>query len=158
MHLVLRSSQAKGDLSFATPKNRKVIGDNVQKFSIKYGIKILSLANVGNHIHLHIRISKRGGYKAFIRATTSAIRLGIAGSKRWNTEKIQGKFWDYRPFSRVIRGLRSFLTIKDYILINRAEGLGIPRSQVKYLIRSKKWSSDQLRIKVDQYEVWAGSG
>lgn len=36
-------------------------------------------------------------------------------------------FWDYRPFTRVIRGARAFLNTRDYIAINQLEGQGLPR-------------------------------
>ncbi len=59
MHLVLRSSQAKSGWSFREPKNRQAINEIVGSFSKKYGVKILSLANVGNHLHFHIKLATR---------------------------------------------------------------------------------------------------
>ena len=52
MHLILRSTKAKGEWSFWKPMNKEHIKSIVQKFSSKYGIKVLSFANVGNHLHL----------------------------------------------------------------------------------------------------------
>tara|TARA_Y100001935_G_scaffold250611_1_gene251029 strand:- start:147 stop:743 length:597 start_codon:yes stop_codon:yes gene_type:complete len=134
MHLVLRSSQAKGPLSFRTKKNQQSISRITQKFSKKFGIQVLSLANVGNHLHFHIKISKRRAYMSFIRAITSAIRMAVAGNPRWTDSKIIGKFWDYRPFSRVVRGRQAFLDVEDYITINRIEGLGLPKTQARLLM------------------------
>lgn len=46
MYLVLRSTQAKGDWSFARKENRAKISQIIVKFSTKYGVKVLSMANV----------------------------------------------------------------------------------------------------------------
>ncbi len=124
MHLVLRSSKSVDEKSFKTPKNRKLIGEILAKFSIKYGVHIISLANVGTHLHLHIKIAKRTGYLRFIRAVTSAIAMGVSGRNRRTMRSVQDgirikeKFWDYRPFSRIIEGFRALLHMRDYIQIN----------------------------------------
>ena len=44
MHLVLRSSQAKGDWSFSKKPNRRKIDVIFENFSEKYSVKILSMA------------------------------------------------------------------------------------------------------------------
>ncbi len=125
MHLVLRSTRAKGALSFL--RHRITIDRILTKFAAKNGVRILSLANVGNHLHLEIRLSTRHTYRAFIRAITAAIAMAVQGKNRWN--KIQEKFWDYRPFTRIVVGYRALLSLKDYIEINQLEGLGVARSK-----------------------------
>lgn len=57
IHHVLRSSKAKGTWSFLRPKNRALIDKILKKFALKYGIKIVSLANVGNHLHSKILLA-----------------------------------------------------------------------------------------------------
>ena len=72
-----------------------------------------SLANVGNHLHLHVKITNRMLYKAWIRGLTSAIAMMIAGRD-------------------------GLLNLKDYIDINHFEGLGIPRAQATVLIKGSR--------------------
>ncbi|WP_410965191.1 hypothetical protein, partial [Salmonella sp. SAL4435] len=81
-----------------------------------YAVKIVNFANVGNHLHLQIKLTNRFTYKPFIRAVTSAIAMKVSGRSRWNKgDEVAGKkFWDLRPFTRVIESLRAFLTIRDY--------------------------------------------
>ncbi len=169
MHLVLRSSKAGGAWSFRIPKNSQKIKEIIERFALKYGIKILSIANVGNHLHLHIKIPSRWAYKAFIRATTSAIAMAITGINRWTkkstkntnanaevlessglrkeTRESREKFWDLRPFTRVVVGLKSFLGLEDYILLNQLEGFGVKRSQAKMILKFEgpKWARSFLR-------------
>lgn len=141
MHLVLRSSKAKGDLSFLRKGNDRKVRQIVQKFSIRYGVQILSLANVGNHLHFQIKLGNRFGYKPFIRAITAAIAMAVTGVSRW--KKVEGKFWDYRPFTRVIMGFKAFLTLRDYIKVNQFEGFGYKRNQARFLI---EWERNKPRV------------
>ncbi len=136
MHLVLRSSKAKGLWSFNRPENYKKIKAILAKFTTKYGIQILSMATVGNHLHFHIKLTNRHTYKPFIRAVTASIVMTVTKKSRWN--KAKEKFWDYRPFTRVIVGFKSFLNLKDYIKINQLEGF-YGREFAVQMIKGDAW-------------------
>jgi hypothetical protein len=166
MHVVLRSTKATGDWSFKKPGNEKKIEQIVQKFVIKYGGKIISLGNVGNHLHFQIKLANRFACRPFIRATTAAIAMAVTGASRWKPLKriIQERkswsdesksnrssgtskllntnesksFWDYRPFTKVIQSFRGFLNLRDYIEINQLEGFGANRSQARFIIADSK--------------------
>lgn len=131
MHLVLRSTKAKGAWSLWTRENRVKVQTITAKFSKKYGVRILSMANVGNHLHFHVKLSSRHTYVRFIRAITSAIAMAVTGVSRWNPS--ESRFWDYRPFTRVVVGRRAFLNLSDYVQINRLEGFGLRRSEARYI-------------------------
>ncbi len=133
MHLVLRSTRAKGEHSFATKANRAKIARILARFSKRFGVRVLSYANVGNHLHFHVKLGNRRLYAPFIRALTAAIRMAVTGASRW--KKGLPKFWDYRPFTRVVKSFEAFLNLKDYIAINEFEGYGVPREQARFLIR-----------------------
>ena len=89
MHLVLRSSKAKGNWSLR--RSRKKIDAILDKFSSKYAVNIISQANVGNHLHLHLRLRRRRLYNPFIRAITAAIAMAATGASRW--KPLKTKFW-----------------------------------------------------------------
>lgn len=155
IHLILRSSKAKDAWSFLIPKNRKIIDGILRKFALKYGVNIISLANVGNHMHLRILLASLLTYKPFIRAVTSSIATSITGSNLWrvrlvhkevqaelnltqtNSDKKESstKFWDYRPFTRVIIGYRNLLNLRKYIRINQLEGGGFDRETAEYIVK-----------------------
>ena len=140
MHLVLRSTKAMGPWSFWKKENKAVVTRLVKKFSIKYGIKVHSMANVGNHLHLHLKLSNRHTYAPFIRALTSAIAMAITRSSRWKPLKTSaaGRFWDRRPFTNILKGLRGFLNLRDYVTINQFEGIGFCREQARYYLALDK--------------------
>lgn len=162
MHFTFRSTQAKGLWSFQHAKNRKRIEIFLKSFSEKKGIKILGFANVGNHLHLHIKLHNKTLYREWIRGLTSGIAMICVGQKGFrqlnkkdrvfkdpdssntsssdqlkngnsdNSKKRQ--FWDQRPFSRIIQNFRHFLNTKAYLEINQLEGLGMARAQAELII------------------------
>jgi REP element-mobilizing transposase RayT len=142
MHLVLRSSKATGAWSFRRASNRKRIEAILAKFGGRYAVKILSMANVGNHLHLQIQLTSRFTFKPFIRAVTAAIAMAITGRNRWTAGKTARiKFWDYRPYTRVVIGFKALLGLRDYIRINELEGFGYRRGEAEFLVRRGMYSS-----------------
>lgn len=131
MHLVLKSSQAKGTWSFV--RHELEIRSIVERFSKKNHIQILSAAFVGNHIHLHIRAKGREKFRAFIRAVTAAIMMKVTGFSRWAPSPEGFQFWDARPYSRLISTWREFLNLKSYIEINQWEGMGYSKGIARQL-------------------------
>ena len=130
MHLVLRSSQAKGDWSFR--KHAAVINRLLRKYADKFGVRIISFANVGNHLHLQVKLSNRHVYPAFIRALTGGIALAITGANKFR--KLSQRFWDRRPYTRIVIGYRAIRILRDYIGINTLEGAGWEREQAEFHI------------------------
>lgn len=147
MHLVLRSTKAKGQWSFLKLDNGKKIRAIVEKFANRHKVKIISLANVGNHLHFHIKLANRHSYRPFIRAISSAIAMAVTGRNRWtvgngrrNESAANGsgrtmeKFWDRRPFTRIVQSYLGYLKLSDYIKLNRWEGFGVAKSQARMLL------------------------
>jgi hypothetical protein len=149
MHLVLRSTQARGEWSFR--KHQRKLDELVKSFCGKYHVKLLSYANVGNHLHFHIKLFRIHLYRPFIRGLTAAIAMAVRGLNRWTRnglirqhglEKIKKKFWDYRPYTRIVQSFRAFLNLRDYIQINRYEGCGIDRWEAREFVRHGEWLVD----------------
>lgn len=137
MHLVLRSTKAQGSLSFY--KHKKEIDQILQRFAAKYHIQILSYANAGNHIHLHLKLFKRQTYTKFIRAITAAVMMKVTGFCRDRPKPLNYKFWDQRPFTRVIRSFRAFKNIVDYIQVNVFETMGYTRLEARAEIQKVRF-------------------
>ena len=136
IHVVLRSSQAKGEWSFRHKNNFNRVGEFLTKISNKYGIKLISVANVGNHLHLHVRIPNRTLYKSWIRGLTAGIAIIVTRMNKF--KKLEKRFWDYRPFTRVVQSFKAMLNLKDYIEINKLEGGGIARIHAVTLVKGSK--------------------
>ena len=142
MHLVLRSTQAKGDWSFTRKKNRNKIDKILSKFAALYSVKVLSMAYVGNHLHFHLKLSTRQSYCKFIKAVTSAIVMAITGVNKFKS--LTKAFWDLRPFTRIVFGLKGRQILEKYIQANQLEGQGWNRVAAKEMIKNEygRWIED----------------
>ena len=138
LHLVLRSTKAVGKWSFSQPRNRKAIVDLTKRFGHEYGVKVLSMANVGNHIHYHVKLSNLFTYKRFIKALTGMIVSHVTGCGRG--KPLPEPFWDLRPFSRVTYGYRGYLVLKNYVRLNHYESMGLLREQAREVLKyGERW-------------------
>lgn len=139
MHLVLRSTRANGEWSFLRPRHNKNVRKIVAKFSAKYGVRILSFANAGNHLHLQIKLANRFGYMSFIRAITGAIAMTITGRSRGSSkvrqiENRKTKFWDARPFTRIAKSFAEYVNLKNYVRLNEIESWGYSRREAREML------------------------
>jgi len=125
LHIVLRSSLAKGSRSMLNQNNKGKVYKIIQTQAKKVGIKIYRYANVGNHLHLLIKFSKRRFYIRFIRSITGLIARQILKAEKNNAASNIKKFWDQRPFSRIVDWGTSYRIAKDYVTLNILESLGV---------------------------------
>jgi len=132
IHLTLRSTQARGARSFRQPHHADKVRSLIKRFSGKFKVRVFSVANVGNHLHLHVQLANLKAYTRFIRALTAAIAMAIMGTGKG--KPAQAKFWDRRPFTRLVNGVREFIRVKDYIEINNLEGDGIARKTARWIV------------------------
>jgi len=141
LHLVLKSSQATGEKSFKSEKYEAKIWDIIKHHADKTGIKIYEYANGGNHLHLLLRAKHRDDYTAFIKTITGLIARLVGNSERGNP--LKKKFWDARPFSRVVSfAYREFNAIKTYLLRNTLEAIG----WMKYISRYSRLPKELRRV------------
>lgn len=123
IHLVLRSKKAKGALSFLHHKQFRKVNGLVSQIAKKYGIRIYDYANVGNHLHILVKLRSIPGWKAFIRELTGRLAQVVQGLGARDKQK---GFWDQRPFTRIVRGWRkAYRIMKDYMIKNKLEAEGL---------------------------------
>jgi REP element-mobilizing transposase RayT len=122
MHLVLRSTLAKGKCSFLNARRAKQIRLIVENSARVQGIKIYRFANSGNHLHLIILARSRLAFSRFIRTITGLIARLTLGVERGKSMGI--KFWDARPFTRILEWGRDFRRACEYLLQNTLEAFG----------------------------------
>jgi putative transposase len=128
MHIVSKSSKARGNFSFRHGSNRANVQFILEKHCLKYGVTLIRFSNNFNHLHLHLKFPSRALYVRFIRSVTGQIAMAVTGANKTRSVKsIFGRkgFWDHRPFSRVVKGFRGFKTANDYIRLNQLEAEGL---------------------------------
>jgi len=124
MHVVLRSTRARGSWSMLKRGNKAEIHRIVDETAERFGVRIHRFSNVGNHLHLLISTKTRRGFQSFLRVVTGAVAFVVTGARKGNPV---GKFWDQLAFSRVLSWGREFRIAVVYLVKNELEGLGIPR-------------------------------
>ncbi len=139
LHLVMRSTRAKGSNSFL--KHQKQIKYQLSRQAKNFGVRIYQYSNVGNHLHLLIRIHSRREYKKFIRAISSLIQgivtKTLGANQKVGSQKSKEIFWDFRPFSRVVSWGKDFRIASAYVIKNTLEVLGL----IPYTPRKSRYSS-----------------
>jgi REP element-mobilizing transposase RayT len=139
LHVVLKSSYAKGARSFKSKNHEQKIWNLIDDHAKRNGVKIYAYANAGNHLHLLIR-ARREAYTKFIRSVTGLIARLVGNSERGRplnrkNGPRQRKFWDSRPFTRVVSfAKREYRVIKAYLLRNTLEAIG----WITYVERDKR--------------------
>lgn len=120
IHLTLRAQKSVLRLPQYFGKVEKIIKETARK----HGVKIYKEANVGNHLHVALKISRVKDWAGFIRELTGRIALACKGR--------QG-FWLYRPHTRIVRGWKkAFRAVLDYIYLNQLEAVGqISRKEIR---------------------------
>jgi REP element-mobilizing transposase RayT len=133
MHLVMRSTLATGEFSFLRAKRARKIETLVHKLGKETGVKVYRFANSGNHLHFIVLPSSRDAFKAYIKAVTGIIARLTLGVERGNSKGL--RFWDAKPYTRILEWGRDFRTACRYVLQNTLEALGFipyqPRSQAR---------------------------
>ncbi|MBI2606143.1 MAG: transposase [Deltaproteobacteria bacterium] len=148
MHVVLRSSRARGSWSLLNPEKRKVVDRAIKGAAQRFAVKIYDRANVGNHIHFVLKARTHDSYRAFIRYLSGRIAFEVTGAKKGRAmaTAVQGKgdgahsgFWDTIPYSRVLEWGRDFTNARIYVTKNLFEGEGVelltPRGPRVFRIR-----------------------
>lgn len=123
MHLVLRSSMAVGALSLRSNRVRGPIERRIRSYCQKFGVRLYEFANVGNHLHLLIKLGNRFTFAKFIKAVTGVIARLVLGAQRGSAKG--QKFWDQRPYSRIVAWKRGYQIVKDYVIQNHLEAIGM---------------------------------
>jgi REP element-mobilizing transposase RayT len=141
----------------------------VERYARRFEVKVIQISIQEDHLHLHIRATKRGQYQSFFRVVTGQIAQILKEKNCLRTMKCadqksrkQGtNLWRQRPFTRVVRGRRDFQNVQDYVRLNEKEVLGeIPyrKERLKGLTseeRKQLWHDGPVR-RGDRYP-WSDS-
>ena len=122
IHLVLRSSRARGEWSFLSPSHSRKTERLIQFLADKNDIRIYRFANVGNHLHLLLRAKVRRSFQTFLRNLAGAIASLVTGAKKSNPI---GKFWDHLAYTRIVSWGREFKGLQAYLVKNLFEAAGL---------------------------------
>jgi REP element-mobilizing transposase RayT len=130
IHLVMRTDGRK--FSMRKPRAFRIVDRIVDQTAEKYRVRIYEFANVGNHLHMVIKLPHLREWAKFIRELSGRIAQEMQELR--GPEKGE-KFWIFKPFTRVVASWgKAYRDCCDYVILNRLEGEGhICRSATKRL-------------------------
>ena len=131
IHLVLKSSLATGELSFLRTCRVDRIEKLVSRIGKIQGVKVYRYANSGNHLHLVVLPRSKVAFRSFLRAIAGLIARVTLGAERGKAKGI--KFWDARPFTRIIEWGKEFDIVSRYVQQNILEAIGFIATNSKAL-------------------------
>ncbi len=123
LHITMRSTIARGHRSMLMPSHYKRIKQVLRKQAWNFEIRVYRFANSGNHLHFLIRPPRtRKLFAGFIKALSGLIARIVLAAERGKKRGL--RFWDKRPFSRIVPWGRPFQICADYVRKNITEILG----------------------------------
>jgi REP element-mobilizing transposase RayT len=136
LHIVLRSSKAKGQRSMLHPKYCNPIERFVQKTAKRWSVRLYRYANVGNHLHLLVQVPTREAWKRFSRELSGGIAQIVTGAQKGAAlarssdenipESAKRGFWDHLLYTRIVSFGRDFKGMCRYFIKNLFEAAGVP--------------------------------
>lgn len=136
LHVVLRSSKARGQHSMLRRQHCNHIHNLMVRLKTRWNISVYRYANVGNHLHLLIRAKNIEDWQGFIREFSGGIAMIVTGAKKGNglprskskdiPESAKRGFWDNLVFSRIVAFGKDFKGAAEYVLTNLWEAAGVP--------------------------------
>ena len=106
IHLVLNAERS----AMRLPKHFARVNDIVHGVAAKRRVRIYQYANVGNHLHVLLKLPDRAAWAAFIREVSGRIA------------RLTGVGWTSRPFTRIVRNWKSaYRTAESYVALNHFE-------------------------------------
>ena len=143
VHLVLKSRRAKGLWSMRHRKHQSKITSMVYVYAARFRVHVYRFANVGDHLHLHVKAQDRKDLADFMRVLAGRVAVTVSGARK-HIKRI-GKFWDHLCWSRLVKGGRDFHFVDRYILANEVEALpGRSASHAKNLREVARTASHLL--------------
>ncbi len=118
IHLVVRSSRAKGPWSFLTKRNASSVDRLLRQQARKHHLRLIGYVNVGNHLHIKLRAFSRDSFQAFLRSSMAMLARKITGAKKGH--KV-GKFWDALAFTRILYSSFEERNLSRYFKANELE-------------------------------------
>ncbi len=143
IHVVMRSKYATRGNSFRKKQRAEKIFAIIQRQCERFNVRLYEYGNGGDHLHMMLMPRSRRGYFGFIRAISGLIaRLTLKAERNQAKGK---KFWDARPFTRVVSWGRDFKQLKEYLVQNTLEAFGFieyqPRGRGTGFVREWRQST-----------------
>ena len=121
MHITFKRSHSYRRLSLVAKQTAIVL--LVKALAKKHGVKVYELSVNRDHIHFLLLSPAKKLFQKFLRECSSKIVGLMTGAKKG--QGLLARFWQCRPWSRLVEWGRALSAVKDYILRNQLETAGV---------------------------------
>lgn len=128
MHLVFRSSKARGPWSFLHRRHKEVIRGILGELCQRFAVKLHSFENVGSHLHLVVKIPGRRELRAFLRVFAQRVMFAVTGARKGDPK---GRFFDGVAYSKVVNFGGELRELKNYLSESAREALGVLSGDIR---------------------------
>jgi REP element-mobilizing transposase RayT len=142
IHLVFKVNKVAVRGGLRSSRNFNLVNHLLKRYSLKFFVKIEQLSVQTDHIHLLIRGGRRSQIQSFLRVLAGQFAQRLTDT--FDTRNDGPKIWKHRPFTRIVKGYKPYLTVRNYIQLNECEANGRPYSKT----RLRGLSQEQLQ------ELW----
>ena len=156
LHVVFKVDKKKlRSKTLRSTKSYVLIQKIIKTYAKRFYVQLEQVSIQSDHCHLLVRTKRRSLFHYFFRVVAGQIAqifekegllVGVTDTPSAIKDKCGTQLWMYRPFSRVVRGYRAYLIVRDYIQLNEKEALGqivYRATRLKGLLRKeleKLWS------------------
>ena len=117
LHIILKSSHARGSKSFVS--NKLAVAALIESKARTYNIVIHGCEIMRDHIHLFVSFKTREMIQSFMKVAAGMIARLI--TKAQKGKPFGKRFWDGLAYTRIVTGARDFATMRNYLAKNRIE-------------------------------------
>lgn len=111
------------------PRHCNTIEGHMRRIARRWGVRVYRYANVGNHLHLLIKVPSRASSQRFLKELAGIIPLIVTGARKGSAlckNESQRGFWDHLAFTRIVSFGRDFAGVSRYVVKNLFESAGVP--------------------------------
>lgn len=141
MHLVLKSDKAIGKLSLYA--HRAMVNSVIHAKAKKFFVHIKDITNMGNHLHIRLRVLDQKNFGRFLKSITTLIARKITGARRGRKF---GRFWQGPAFTRILSSALESMQLNYYFQANRLQFNHGYASRQSYLDRVNRWIQRLKRL------------
>lgn len=90
-----------------------MVEETFKQLANDYDIRVHQAMVANDQLHLLIQLDERDNFAPFIRSLSGTIAIKVTGANK--LAGLKEKFWDYRPWTRVVEQKRGYSLAKDYV-------------------------------------------
>ena len=142
MHITFKRSNSYGRLSLVAKQTAIVL--LVNALAKKHGVKVYELSVNPDHVHFLLLSPAKKLFQKFLRECSAKIVGLMTRAKKG--QRLVARFWQCRPWSRLVEWGRAFTAVRDYILRNRLESAGVVPYDREVATKKilTEWATDRL--------------